>query len=710
MWGDALQPLASDDWQTLLAELPTVWRQQLARLVPDLTAPPADDIEGATFAESQLRLRQGVVRGLTCLNRFGPLVLVFEDIHWADEVSLELLHYTARHLAESNLLVVGTYRPEVAIDNPSLDPILEERNDGPVTRVLRLRALDQERTGRLLANLETELPSEMLEHLHRYCEGNPFVLIETVRTLLEAGDPTRGPGDRPVRSEGHEFPIAPGVQDLIQTRLTALSEEQRRVLNAAAIIGRPFSLQLLRQVSGLSELQLLDFVEQLVRRAFLQERREAMPYGSLYFHHNYFRQVIYDGLSTVRKQVLHRRVAESLLARHRVRPEAITEEVAYHFEQAGDVRAVSYLLQAGQQAEGLFAYDHAVELYSRAITFHQHFLPDDLVGQFDLLLGREAVLDRQGRRAEQSEDVATLMKLADRVGYTERQALACLRQAGFLANIRQHQAARRMGEQAIGLYRQVDDKAGQARAWRELGFLHWATGDYGTALTYCRNALQLHRQLGDIEGEATALHNLAEIYRDLGSPRQALTQYEQALSLYWARQDQRRQGLTFYGMAHALRQMGQKSDAFSRYHQALVQCQAAGDRLMTSRVHHTLAGLHWDTGSLDQAIEHMQQALEISREIGYGSGIAHGLIALSYLFAQLGEIVPSLEHLREAISWLKLIEDEAGVAEAQAQLQALENGSLEPVALPIKLGWVKDHVVFAEGKVYCEFESPMART
>ncbi|NIV31799.1 MAG: tetratricopeptide repeat protein, partial [Anaerolineae bacterium] len=93
--------------------------------------------------------------------------------------------------------------------------------------------------------------------------------------------------------------------------------------------------------------------------------------------------------------------------------------------------------------------------------------------------------------------------------------VAYVRQAGHFTYTGEYAEARRAGEQALSLYRRAGDRAGEAQALRELGFLHWSAEDYGTALSYGRDALQLHRRLGDVEGEATALHNLAEIYRSL---------------------------------------------------------------------------------------------------------------------------------------------------------------------------------------------------
>src|SRR6266702_4380363 len=148
-------------------------------------------------------------------------------------------------------------------------------------------------------------------------------------------------------------------------------------------------------------------------RAHRCKSGDALPQQSLDFYHDYFRRVIYEGLGAVQRQALHRRAAEALLALYRAKPQVVIEEVAYHFEVAADGQAVTYLVRAAQQAEELLAYAHATELYSRALAAHRTYLDDELAGQFELLLAREAVLDRQGRRAEQANDVAALVAVAE---------------------------------------------------------------------------------------------------------------------------------------------------------------------------------------------------------------------------------------------------------------------------------------------------------
>ncbi len=697
MWADALQVIARPEWQGYLADLPEVWRRQLARLVPEL-GDPAQDMPGATVAESRLRLLQGVVRTLAHLARTCVLGLWFDDLHWADEASLALLHYVARHLTNQRVLIIGTYRPNAVDDRSPFEPLLAGI---PHADTLPLDPLDVETTGRMLQQLGYQGETDLAHHLHRHSEGNPLFLAETVQTLIESGvlHPGAARPAGPLAVESWSVPAR--IQRVIQNRTASLPETARRVLAAGAVIGRPFGPVLLRRVSGVPEPDVIDAVDQGLRRGFLEERSGHEPDASLTFHHSYIQRVIADNLSAVRRRALHRRVGQALLDLHQARPQAVMEEVAHHFEQAGDPRAVTYLVEAAQQARALYAYGNAAAHYTRALALLGTTQPDDPAQRFDLLLKREALLDRQGRRAEQAEDVAALKRLAEALDDPERLAVVLVREAGLLSTTGDYARARKAGQRALELYRAEDDGAGEGQALRELGFTAWSAGDYGAALGYMRDALTLHRRLGDVEGEATAMHNLAEIHRSLGSPRQALGEYETALTLYWSRQMRNRQALTLYGMAHALRETGEMADAGRRYRQALDHCEATGDRLMASRVYHALANLQRDLGHPDAAREQMVQAVAVSREIGYGPGIAHGLVTLSALEAENGHPEAAEQHLAEARTWLSLTENETPAETEEAPAAA---GAF----LPIRVGWVKSHVTLPEGKVYCAFESPLA--
>ncbi|MBL0091713.1 MAG: tetratricopeptide repeat protein [Piscinibacter sp.] len=221
----------------------------------------------------------------------------------------------------------------------------------------------------------------------------------------------------------------------------------------------------------------------------------------------------------------------------------------------GATREAEAMVWAGQAAERVFAFNQAADLYDRALRVMKRDM-ETPVQRVDVLLRREAVLERLGRRADQAAVLDEAMSIAQSLADPARVAIVCLRRAGVLAYQRHHEQARAAAERALQIFRDLEDAPGEAEALRELGFMHWHAEDHTDALQRTREALDLHRRIGDVTGEATALHNLAEIHRSLGSPVQASQWFEQAMRLHWAARNPAGEILSLFGWANALRQAG----------------------------------------------------------------------------------------------------------------------------------------------------------
>lgn len=701
LWGDLLRGLTTPAFRPLMAKLPALARRQVARLLPEPEPGEADDGDPA---ESRLRLLEGIAQTLACLAADLPLVVVLEDLHWADPASLELLHYVARQLRGAPVLLLGTYRTEETGD------ILARLQSGFGAAVaptrLVLQPLQPSDVRHLLCDMG--VAEVMLsERLYRHCGGNPFLVAETLRALADTGRLRReGEQWQLADSEG-ALPVPAQVSELLRNRIAGLRSEQRRILTAAAVIGRACTLQLLRQVSGMAEQQLLAGYAELRQRMLLADGAER---HTVTVAHEYVGQVVYEEIAPLQRAVLHRRAGEALERARPLRGRATAEEIAFHYAAADDPRAVTFLERAAHQAVRLCAFGRATELFERALALLDRAPEADQAHHLDLLLAYEAALDRQGHRAEQARVIAELRARAGDAGDRGRLAEVWLRQASLAAYTGRPVEAREAGEHALTLFRALADQAGEARALRELGFLHWASTTYSAALDYCSAALQLHRRQGDGEGEATALHNLAEIYRSLGSPRQALDLYSQALQLHWAHQNLRGQGMACYGLAQALCQLGERQRGRARYRQALETARASGDRVIEGRVHHELAGLFWDEGDTGAALTELGAALRLSREVGYGPGVAYGLLSRSQIEGRAGDIAGARASVCEAIELFELLEDAEGRAVATEQARMLDElHHCEPTPMA-GTSRVVSHVAVAEGKVYCTFTSPVART
>ncbi len=347
---------------------------------PNLPAPPAAEAEQARF-----RLFDGVTNFLKRAARRAPLVLVLDDLHWADKPSLLLLQFLAREMAEAHLLVVGTYR-DVEVDraHPLAEVVSELRREPHFERIL-LRGLPQDDVRALIAGLGgQDVPEAFVDAMFRQTEGNPFFLEEILRHLAEEGIIYRA-GDRwTSRVTPDQMGIPEGVRAVIGRRLARLSEACNRVLTVAAVIGRDFAVQPLQRLcasvpaeSGadrtpddLSAERVLEVLDE-ARSARVITFIESGS-GRYRFSHALIRETLYEQLPRSRRARLHDQIADVLEELYRANRSAHLAEMAYHFFEGSAARgsahkAVAYAVEAAQQATAVLAYEEAVGHYQRAL-------------------------------------------------------------------------------------------------------------------------------------------------------------------------------------------------------------------------------------------------------------------------------------------------------------------------------------------------------
>ena len=343
---------------------------EVGRLVPEIAArvslpraAPAPEPETQRY-----RLFEAVAGLLATIARTGPVVLVLDDLHWADKPSLLLLRHLIRSGHGGSLLLLGTYR-ETDLDrrHPLSEALVDLRREQLYERVL-LRGLSQDEVTEFLAAAgQHEVRGrglEFSEALHRETEGNPFFIGEILRHLIETGKlyPREGVWVFDAKSID-ALGIPEGVRDVIGQRLSRLSSECNQVLSLGAVLGREFEFDVLARMTQADEADALSAVEEALEHSLVVEAKDrATP--TYQFSHALVRQTLYDEMSLPRKQQLHLRAGQAVEAVHQADLTPYVAALAVHFRNAGaaadPLKVLEYSLRAGEAAAGVFGYEEAL--------------------------------------------------------------------------------------------------------------------------------------------------------------------------------------------------------------------------------------------------------------------------------------------------------------------------------------------------------------
>jgi tetratricopeptide (TPR) repeat protein len=347
----------------LLLEIGHLARAQgweVRRRLPDL---PDSPIAGTEV--DRYRLFEGLTEFLLAIARALPsrgLLLVLDDLHWADKSSLLLLQHLAHRLAEARLLVAGSYRTvELHRTHPLATVLADLRRDGISERLL-LPPLPPEAVVVLAEALAGVRPAAgVLDLIARQTDGNPFFVRELTLHLQAEGF-LQGHGATTTAT----WSVPESVREVIGRRLAKLGPQANQVLQAAAVLGGGFSFEVLRAMSGIEDALLLDAIDETAAAGILREEGEGYAFG-----HALIRETLYSELSLARRQRLHLRAAEVLMAVHADTLAGYLSDIADHYRLAGPVaepaKAIDSALRAGEAAAGVFASEQALSHWRTAL-------------------------------------------------------------------------------------------------------------------------------------------------------------------------------------------------------------------------------------------------------------------------------------------------------------------------------------------------------
>ena len=604
-------------------------------------------------AAARLRLYEALAATFSALARSRPVLVVLDDLQWADELTLGWIEYVARVEPPEGgpVLLVGSYRSEERPD--ALGALLAADR---TTRV-ELGRLDdaavEAMTGGMLA-LEPP-PALFSRYLSRQSEGNPFFVAEYLRAAVEERLLVRdekgswcvaGEAAGPAAEADYErLGLPRSVRALVERRLEGLGSAAAETVSAAAVVGREAEADLLGRIVGLGEQELLEALDELLRRQILEDAAG----GRLRFTHDKLREAAYDAVAPDARTRLHGAAAHALEAAFGDDARRHAARLADHWRAAGEPeRARPHYLAAAADAATRYAHAEAERLYRAYLDLAEHpsaervearlGLAGDVLrlqGRIDegletgraalddaLALGRRdleamalkvtGVLLRESSRYDEAETTFEACVAAARACGNQMAEAAATDGLGSIAFHRRRLAdAERLYRRALHLVVEMGDRHREAIALANLAMVLADRGHHEVAHELDEQALALHRSIGNRSHEGIVLTNIGHVLNGLRRVEEAIAVSEAALAIHRETGYLQFEGLTLANLAEFYLDRGQPATAEARCREALAALEASGDRYFSCSATANYGTISRLLGEYERAERYALRAIEL---------------------------------------------------------------------------------------------------
>ena len=636
------QIITSDDhWQ----QLAPVWMRELTILVPEIdevaatatgTVLPSDNLDES----KQVRLYQAIFNLFANQADRYKVLLVVEDIHWADPATLQCLHYLARQFTQIPIALVLSLREENISANADLVALLHSLRREPHATSLSLARLTLADTTAFLAQTSdtADLADRLGNWLHQETDGNPFFFISLLQSLRE-----EGLLDNVVETDWQAqvqtdpvlvFPDA--IRESVLSRLQRLTQTEREVIDWIATYGLSLDFSTLQAISHQPNMTLLNTVEQLLERQLLIETA-----GQYDFSHNKIREVVYYDLSAARRGLYHRQIADTL----EVLPLSPDKAsiLARHFERGEEnEKALIYWMQAGDHALNTYAYQQATHLYERALA-----LTDQTEAQMKAYIG----LGRAFTLLDDHKAAAAIFKqglqLAELHGDTSFRTKFLYSQAQNANRQHRSDGGKPEVEAALRAAERAGDDYHLAQSLLLLTEVNESSGDLINALETATRAQIVCDKLNDNHLEARALIEIGFLHAQQADFDEAINATERGLELLTGTDDRNAIAYAWNILGRALGGRGDYSRALEAFQHSQEAAQIIGDRYLLSQAYNMRGWIHRELCDYESALKFDQEGVDFAQQWGKSSPEISAQLNVCLDLLHLGDPKQALELLNK---------------------------------------------------------------
>ncbi len=643
---EIVQLIIKEEGRDCIKEIPMAYQTEFMKLIPELSD-TQEEMDREIFVLDKFRLYEGMRKFLELQSAKLPIMIFLDNVHWADDGSLELVHYLVKNLKNSPVFFFFVYRVE-EINKGLLYDIQRLLSRELLCEKIELNPLNLEDIACMLSLIADATPSiELTNYIFSQSGGNPFFVEELIKSLKEKGALSWKDSNLDF-DQNKKIAIPHTIEDVIARKLDMLSPEAYKCLEYAAVIGREFNFSFLKELIQLNEGQLLDALDELFKARLMKEK---VP-EHYYFSEDIIREIVYRKIGTAKLRLYHLGVGERLLQFHKDKITNILSELSSHFYLGGDKkRAVDYSISAAKKAEESYAFREAINLYTRALEcLSESGIENAGQREIEYLLKRALALSFIGEKERAALDLKDGLNKARERGDKKLTADCLDALCSIYQTTGQYKDALALAEEAFQIYQELNDDDGRASILNTIGTIHWAMGKFPKALEFYQEALKIRERLNDLKGIAGLLSNIGMIYSELGEYKKALELYQNSLKIRKEINERRGQAASLNNIGSVYSDLGDHQKALEFYESSLKIKVEIGDRNGEAGTLNNIGNIYKVMGKYKKALEFYQSSLKIFNEIGNRKAQTACLMNSASLYHILGEYPAALELCNKALS------------------------------------------------------------
>ncbi len=630
------------------------------------------ELEGNMLENERIRIADQALNIIMDMARDKPLLVLLEDLHWADESSLFVLNYMARNIKNERVMLLGSLRPKES--NILIDRLDKMREEEIITELdLKMFSADDVRSLAYEIYGDNNLPEDFIDSLTSQCKGNPFFTIELLKQMEEEGNIGDKDGRYVLLSEDYSIPSS--VEDIVYRKLDKLDSDAMTLVEYASCIGLQFGREVAGSIQAIKDIS--PALDRLTGNGIL-----ILSNGKIEFSHAIFQEVIYKSIGDRWHSLYHKNLGEYYEYAFRGNPAEVLYELARHFSRSKEyIKAFDYCMRAGEKAESEFAPEQSIELYKWALSVYDRMRKPDArnerivllekMGDIQTLIGEWSdALVRfidGSELTEEPEVKARLLRKAGEVHFKKGEydkAQECFERAlhQVSASEEEREAGRihgsisevylRLGnfEKAqehfqlnLKIAEETSEKKEMGDAYNRMGIIYWMLGDLAGSTSCFQKSLDMRREIGDLMSISSSLNNLGNLYYTRGQWDAAINLYNESREIREKIGDIQGMSASYNNLGNLYGDRGRFEEAIEYHEMSLKIKERIGDPVGASWSYNNIGNILKKRNQPEKALDNHLKALELRENANDNQGVVGTLIDIALVYVMMGQIDKAVE-------------------------------------------------------------------